>query len=154
MRSIRMVLSMIDPNMVQRINAHFHASGGTFSVEMNSDPSMNAKFGTVYVKDDSKVLYATTETWNNQPGLIAQAGYIYIYSDWRKDDENRTIAGLKVGDGVSYLIDIPFTTEDFVEHMSDQVCHITQAEREFWNNKVRCYMTTINEDGQLVFTTN
>jgi len=111
-------------------------------------------FGTVYViSGDCKVLYATTATWNSKPQLISEAGYIYIYSDYRQNLQGDNIASMKVGDGTSYLIDMPFTDDLLYAHLANSDIHITPEEREFWNNKVRCYIDPINEH-RLVFTTH
>lgn len=104
-----------------------------------------------------KVLYDTTENWNSRPQIVSKRGYIYIYSDYKKDSQGNDIAGMKVGNGNAYLIDLEFT-DKFVldmldEHVKNTVCHITQEEREFWNNKVRCYTTEASGD-ELIFTIN
>ena len=100
----------------------------------------------------SSVLYNTTAGWNSQPSLITVAGCIYIYSDYKTID-NKSIAGFKIGDGNSYLIDTPFFDEKMWQHMENTTIHITQAEREFWNNKVRCYGSNVDEE-ELIFTIN
>ena len=85
------------PEIIQQIAADFHASGGTFMVEMASEQPLDAEFGIVYtLQENNKVLYATTETWDNQPNLIAKRGYIYIYCDYDKDDDgSRQPSGLR-----------------------------------------------------------
>jgi len=98
-----------------------------------------------------QVRFNTTYGWDTEHhGMVAEADTLYVYTDHSVDSQGNTIAGIKVGDGMSYLIDMPFTDKLLTEHISDQTVHITQAEREFWNNKVRCYMTGAS---QLVFTT-
>lgn len=136
------------------VNAEFN-SGEAVNAEFASNVQpLDAQFGTIYVvSGDSHVLYATTATWNSQPSLISDRGYIYIYSDYKQNEQGQNIAGMKVGDGNAYLIDMPFTDEVLYEHLADTVHHITQQEREFWNNKVRCYMSDVQDD-ILVFTTN
>lgn len=97
------------------------------------------------------VRFNTTYGWDTEHyGMVAEADTLYVYTDHSVDSQGNIIAGIKVGDGMSYLIDMPFTDKLLTEHISDQTVHITQAEREFWNNKVRCYMTGAS---QLVFTT-
>lgn len=119
----------------------------------NTKP-LEVDFGTVYViSGDCKVLYASTATWNSKPQLISAKGYIYIYSDYRQNLQGDNIASMKVGDGTSYLIDMPFTDELLYAHVEDEVRHITAEEREFWNNKVRCYIDPLNEQ-HLIFTMN
>lgn len=106
----------------------------------------------VYESSTSKVLYNTTEYWNSRPQLIAKEGYLYVYAD-HKQEGDEIIPGFKVGDGTSYLIDMPFTDLPLDNHIADTVKHITDQERTFWNNKVRCFVDPENEY-KLVFTTN
>ena len=104
---------------------------------------------------DCKVLYGSTAHWNKQPKLIAQEGYLYVYRDRQIDEQGRVVAGIKAGDGSSYLIDMPFIDQLSTDHINDPVKHITNLERVFWNNKVRCYIDNPSEvhNGNLVFTT-
>lgn len=136
-----------------QINANFD-SDSNINAQFNSNVApLDAVFGTVYVVGgDCKVLYASTATWNSQPQLISARGYIYIYADYRQNGQGQNIASMKVGDGTSYLIDMPFTDDLLYAHLSDSIIHITSQERDFWNNKVRCYIDPENEQN-LVFTT-
>ena len=139
------------PEIIQQIAADFHASGGTFMVEMASEQPLDAEFGIVYtLQENNKVLYATTETWDNQPNLIAKRGYIYIYCDYDKDDDGNDIPGFKVGDGRSHLKIMPFADVKYANHVMNESIHITQEEREFWNNKERSYVDGTN----IIFTKN
>jgi hypothetical protein len=101
----------------------------------------------------NKILYNTTAGWNAKRDLMSKRGYVYLYSDWKKDGEGKNICGIKVGDGTSFVIDLPFTDSVWADHVDDAVRHITELEREFWNNKVRCYINP-NNTNELVFTTN
>ena len=100
-----------------------------------------------------KIHFDTTANWNSKLNLVAKKGHIYCYSDWRVDDEGKYIVGIKIGDGKAYLIDMPFTDELWADHVEDVIIHITQQEREFWNNKVRCFLSPTQSE-KLVFTTN
>ncbi len=164
-----------DFNVVNDISIDFSTSPVSIKVQNTSETPVNAQFdsnvsadiqfdspnipfeaqfGTIYVVGgDCRVLYATTATWNSQPTLISQMGYIYIYADYRKNEHGMNIPSMKVGDGNAYLIDMPFSDEVLYKHVDDNVRHITQEEREFWNNKVRCYASEIQDD-VLIFTTN
>ena len=135
------------------INAEFN-SNAPIDAQFNSNiQPLDAQFGTIYVvSGDCKVLYASTATWNSQPQLVSARGYIYIYADYRQNQQGQNIAAMKVGDGSAYLIDMPFTDDLLYAHIADNIRHITQEEREFWNNKVRCYIDPLNEH-RLVFTT-
>ena len=134
------------------VNAQFD-SNVSADIQLSSAVPFEAQFGTIYVVDgDCRVLYATTETWNSQPQLISNKGYIYIYADYRQNEQGQNVPAMKVGDGNAYLIDMPFTDELLYEHLADNVRHVTQQEREFWNNKVRCFMSDTQDD-VLIFTT-
>ena len=99
---------------------------------------------------DKQVLFGTTAYWNAQSTLQSQANTLYIYTDYQTVN-SQNVAGIKVGDGNAYLIDIPFTDTIAMNHISDTTRHITQAEREFWNNKVSAYYAGTE---QLILTTS
>lgn len=144
---------MNEPNIIQEIMVDFQAINNELNVELQSPPFTEAEFGNVYVvESDNRVLYATTETWNSMPSLVSKKGFIYIYSDWKKDDLGNNIASVKFGDGNAYLIDIPFKDDMWWAHINDAVIHVTPEEREFWNNKITCYSINNGENTTLVLT--
>lgn len=95
----------------------------------------------------------TTANWNAQLDLIGKKGHLYVYTDY--DSVNgRLIPGLKVGDGLSYLIDNSFIDSNVstvLDHINDMDVHITPEERTFWNNKVTCFISKGNSE-TIVFT--
>ena len=93
----------------------------------------------------AKFYINTKEHWDSQLDLIAEQNVLYFYSNY-KTINNKNVFGLKLGDGTSYLIDLPFETQILDEHIIDQTCHITNEERESWNNKVTCYVNDNNEE--------
>lgn len=142
-----------EPDIIQKLSVDFNVIND-ISIDFNASPQLEAQFGSVYVVGgDCRVLYATTATWNSQPQLVSARGYLYIYSDYKQNGQGQNIAGFKVGDGNAFLIDIPFTDETIQDHITDTVHHITQAEREFWNNKVRCFIDAEIQNDNLIFTT-
>ena len=97
----------------------------------------------------------TTEYWNNKESFVGQKGHIYVYSDHGMVN-GQYIPAVKIGDGLSFLIDNPFVSsnqEQLLNHINDNAVHITQEERYFWNNKVRCDDTTISGEN-IAFTKN
>lgn len=104
-------------------------------------------------KENNNVFSNTTAGWAEQASLIAQQGAIQIYTDYRKNERNEPIAAFKVGDGTSYLIDMPFTDELIWDHIENNEIHVSSADRLFWNNKVRCYIDPGDAD-KLIFTKN
>ena len=141
-----------EPDLIQKLSVDFNIIGD-ISVDFSASPvPIDAEFGNVYaVGGDCKVLYASTATWNSQPQLISARGY--IYSDYRQNDQEQNVAAIKVGDGTSYLIDMPFTDELLYGHVADNSIHVTSSDKDNWNNKVRCYVDPLNEH-RLIFTTN
>ena len=77
----------------------------------------------------------TKAEWDAEPNLIAQEGNVYIYLDYWDVDGVSTPA-IKIGDGTSYLIDLPT-----VNGLS-----VSEAEKLFWNNKVTCYLVAMDEE--------
>ena len=140
-----------DPDIVATIDASFQNVLNLSASMMNLTNNINADLNSSYPAGGANIIYNTSEYWNSHPTLISKRGYIYVYSDWTQDSQGRDVAGLKVGDGKAYLIDLPFTEQILIDHLNDMVRHITEQERENWNNKVRCYME--GED-KIVFTTD
>lgn len=70
--------------------------------------------------DRTAIHYDTTENWNNNPSLVGERSHIYIYSDYKVeeiDGETVYIPAIKIGDGNSYLIDMPFVTNGSSENI-------------------------------------
>lgn len=126
--------------------ATFHA---TFNEQRNlnatfsSSDGMSAAFGEVIIAGGTNVKVATTAEWNAQPGLIAENGIVYVYSDWGTID-GEPVPAFKVGDGLAYLIDMPFNEDIASRHIADNTIHVTAAEKEFWNNKVTAFLDAEN----------
>lgn len=92
-------------------------------------------------EDENKsVYYGTTAYWSAQTTLVSILGAIYIYSDYSTDGQGNDIPNIKVGDGLAYVVDLPFMNKD-----------ITEQQKAIWDNKVRCYLDTNNSEN-LIFT--
>lgn len=118
---------------------------GTNYEHLSNKPTINGVIvsGNLTLQDLKIVSENTTEGWNANPGYIPKAGEICIYTDYATVD-GVTYYGIKIGDGLAYLIDLPFVGDDvrnlvlgkLAEHEADSVAHITSEERAFWNNKL------------------
>ena len=97
--------------------------------------------------DRTAIHVDTTEGWNAQLHLLTERGHFYIYIDYTTkeiDGETLTLPAVKIGDGTSYLIDMPFSIlgdepfrmDEFDQHMDNTTIHITSSERTKWNDKV------------------
>lgn len=93
------------------------------------------------------IYYNTKSGWNAQPSLIAEEGAIYIYKDYSTisdGNEAKDVPALKIGDGTSYLIDMPIVNGDIadllLEHINNTIIHVSSDDRTFWNNKSSAYL--------------
>ena len=86
---------------------------------------------------EGTVLYDTEENWNAQPHLISAKGSIYVYSN-HEEYQDHYIPGIKIGDGVTYLIDMAFIDDIYADHIKDMIIHVSTEDREFWGDKVTC----------------
>jgi len=55
------------------------------------------------------VVSGTTAEWDQQASLISEKDVMYVYTDYATDDVGRSVPGIKVGDGVTLLSNLPFT---------------------------------------------
>lgn len=121
------------------------------SARFSDTDGMQAAFGEVQRVASHDVYAATTAEWDAQQDLISEKGIVYIYTDYQTNSDGQNIPGFKIGDGLAYLIDLPFSDDLMLAHMENQSIHITDAEREFWNNKVTAYLNAMNTE-ELILT--
>ena len=125
---------------------------GTTSGSHNVQDAIDA-LNTAISSGDKEVFYGTTAYWNNQPQLVPIQGCLYVYSDYATDAQGNNVAGIKVGDGTSYLIDMPFIDALYNEHIANTAIHVSSDDRSSWEDKVTCDIDpyTLNT---LIFTKN
>lgn len=100
----------------------------------------------------------TTANWNSKIGYVPEKNDVIIYSDHGQMDDGFgntiDVPAIKIGDGNAYLVDLPFVGDDvryqilteLRSHTGNSFIHVTQEEKEFWNNKLNC---TVN-NGNLI----
>lgn len=122
--------------------------------EIKTDPKGGGGTGyyNLLSNKPSYVFYNTVAGWNSDPSRITIKYAVYVYTDYRQDELGNNIPGIKIGDGLGYLIDAPFIDGDYYEHIKNKVIHVTAEDKQRWNDKVRCYID-INDTENLVFTT-
>lgn len=111
-----------------------------------------------WIRNDM-VLCNTTENWNTQASVIPPAGTVVIYSDYYTAADGSAIPGIKISDGLAYLIDQPFVTQNYDDlivafdaHVANTDIHLTAAEKEFLRTSaVGCNYSELGE--QLIFNT-
>lgn len=116
------------------------------------------------------LLYHTEAEWDAQQALKSARGVIYIYSDHTKivnpSGEITIIPAIKIGDGVSYLSDLPFigggaspeveqelhAVETVVnQHVADDEAHVSEEDREEWGRKVSARMDEDNPEMLIIY---
>lgn len=91
----------------------------------------------------AKATVKTTEQWMAKKKYIPERGEIIIYSD-RNIIDDKLYPGIKVGDGLAYVADLPFVGEEIEAqimdalniHIGNSGIHVTPEDKEFWNNKL------------------
>lgn len=100
------------------------------------------------------ILSDTTQNWNMYPETISTKDTIYVYSNYQIDSDLKYIPGIKIGDGVTPIVDLPFIDDAINNQITNiLMSNVTEEEKRFWNNKVRCYMDN-NDIEKLIFTTH
>lgn len=69
------------------------------------------------------IISHTMAEWAKIPDFLSKKGTIYVYADYRTDNEV-SVPRLKIGDGISSISELPFAT-----------MAITDEDIEFWDNK-------------------
>lgn len=93
------------------------------------------------------IQYGTTSHWNSDISYIPSSGQIVIYSDRgtiQKNGQSQNVPGIKIGDGLAYLVDLPFVGDDQIQsvlavlqqHVADTNAHVSAADRDKWDNKL------------------
>lgn len=93
--------------------------------------------------------YGTTAEWDAQTTLVSEKNAFYVYTDHAVVD-GKYIPGMKLGDGLAYVVDLPFLDAVLTEHIDDTSIHVSAQDRAFWNNKNRGFVNGEN----LILTNN
>lgn len=112
------------------------------------------------VEGKADIKSGTTAYWAAS-GYIPAADEIIVYTDKSSkvvDGVTVYTPGIKIGSGNAYVSDLVFVGDDVADsllaHMSDDVRHITAAERSFWNEKLNVDDNFEVVDGVLIFNRN
>lgn len=103
----------------------------------------------------TNVISHTTAEWNANPLLISSSNTLYVYTDYATLSNGVNVPGIKVGDGLAYVVDLPFiggSSGAFEQHISNLGIHVADDDRELWDNKWSGYIDS-NDPENLVFTT-
>ena len=95
----------------------------------------------------------TTVEWSQLIDYIPKAKTIIVYSDYRTDKDGNYIPGLKIADGLAYVVDLPFVN-DTVELTPEVEERITDAILDNVVSGIRVISEEGAEDGVLVLYSN
>lgn len=114
------------------------------------EPTRQILVGSHIFGGGSNVIQKTTAEWDSTPDLVSDDGTIYVYTEHHVL-ENKPIPGVKIGDGVTKVMDLPFIEEWYQHHVDDKIIHVTQADRDRWDNHLQVYVDPVETD-LLVFS--
>lgn len=112
-------------------------------------PNVNID-GRIQLKHDTK------EHWESVQAIFTpRAGELIIYDDYKIDKSGKKIPGIKIGNGNSFVRDLPFIDDIVYEQIKDFIQNnpslIPDEDRNFWSNKIDCYIDPIDSE-HLIFT--
>jgi len=96
--------------------ANFKEIRGIVQSELTLRGEVQKSDGSIYVAVISK----TKAEWAEVPQMMSVNRVLYVYSDYRQEENPVTheiinIPRIKIGDGVSYVADLPFATMSITE---------------------------------------
>ena len=87
-------------------------------------------------------IIGTTAYFEGVKTTVPPKGQLVIFSDLRKratsDGSEIISAGIKIGDGIKTIEQLPFIDWFYWDHINDENIHVTTKEKEFWNKKISC----------------
>lgn len=116
-------------------------SRGLVQAEFEIRGEVQKTDGSLYVAVISK----TKAEWEAIPQYMSKNRVLYVYSDYRQLEDSETheiinIPRIKIGDGVNYVADLPFTTSS-----------ITDEDIQKWNENVGLNARVDEETHNLIF---
>lgn len=115
-------------------------------IAFSSNSKFTANFGSYVGGGTGHIYYATTDYYNQHIDLDSKRGYIYIYSDWRKDTQDRDISWTASNSFNSGAVTIAQLREEF----RPRIYVVTTCERDDGNGGHRgLCRVTISTDGKI-----
>ena len=87
-------------------------------------------------------IFCTTASFEDVKTTVPPIGQLFILTDLRSitksDGTTITSAGIKVGDGIKTIEQLPFIDWFYWDHINDKNIHVTVEQKTFWDNKISC----------------
>ncbi len=90
------------------------------------------------IRNESKIYSDTVEGWGSKPTTVSEKNAVYIYTDALESD-GTYIPRIKIGDGSSYVVDLPFLNKLEIDHINNTAIHVSFDDRLNWDGKIRVY---------------
>ena len=98
-------------------------------------------------------IIGTTAYFEGVKTTVPPRGQLVIFSDLRSIEVTKsggskstiTSAGIKVGDGIKTIEQLPFIDWFYWDHLNDANIHVTAEQKTFWNNKITCEVSEVDE---------
>lgn len=98
----------------------------------------------------AKIYYDTSENWAKKTSLVSEKGSIYVYSD-KYSSGGIPIPAMKVGDGLAYVVDLPFSSEPIDDHINNMMVHLSEHDRWKLENSVCAEMSQVDQEELKLF---
>ena len=118
------------------------------------------KYHDKHGNSGTQVYCDSTAGWSTQTSLVSERGAIYIYTDktYLAAGGTTTAPGVKIGDGLAYVVDLPFQSdligEEVLQEVAEMSGSVTEEERQFWNHKVSAYLVAQDTENLVLSKTN
>ena len=110
--------------------------------------------GIEWIDTGLSIKHGTKAYWEEHKTYVPEEGEIIIYDD-RFVENGIMYPGIKVGTSNAYVGDLAFVGEyELDNHIKNTEIHITQEERERWNNKLNTDDISGVVDETLIFNRN
>lgn len=87
-------------------------------------------------------IFVTPDKVEIMKSIQPELGQIVIFTDLYKRTNSEgveiTSAGIKVGDGIKTIKQLPFIDWFYWDHINDKNIHVTAEQKTFWDNKITC----------------
>ena len=102
------------------------------------------------IASGAKIYYGTSAYWASKPTLVSEQGSFYVYSDYFNYGD-QAIPGIKIGDGLAYVVSLPFTDKMMIDHMMDSAIHLSPADRKKLEDSVCATMSTVDNENLILY---
>lgn len=101
------------------------------------------------IEDADNVVMKPENAWRSGADrVISKKGIVYIYT--YNEGQMPKPPKIKIGDGISYIVDLPFVTDQLQDridmHIANIDMHVSPFDRAFWNNKLNMPMSEVTDN--------